>query len=237
MSKRITDADRLWEGARLVIADVPLERQKAQSILPWGMRLTNPPTATVFIANYIKTAFTAPYKEAAMLIHVKTPLGQGVHCCWMIVDDDTALIYGRELLGYPKKMGDFTFEENGDHVSASITRRGVTVLRMELERGPAQQTPPPVFAVKTFNAGGLGQFFRLNPVWMFKAKEEIHESYSAQVSVTFARSEPDPLAELVSGEPLRGRFVVLDIIGGGRMVPVGLAGPRWLDKVHNMRFI
>lgn len=135
MRKAIKSGLKLWENARFVMTDVPLDKQEAQKILPLGMNLTAPPMATVFVVNYQNTAFTVPYKEAAFLIHVRTPLGKGLHCCWMVVDDDTALILGRELLGYPKKMADIRFEEKGGDVKASVTRRGTRVLAMEAKRG------------------------------------------------------------------------------------------------------
>ncbi|MCP4706060.1 MAG: acetoacetate decarboxylase family protein, partial [candidate division Zixibacteria bacterium] len=206
--KRFSDIDlfsmsmsgaNFWDNARFIMIDVPLNRDMARKILPWGLWLTDPPMATLFIVNYTKTAFTVPYKEAALLIHVRTLFGKGRHCCWMILDDDTALIYGRELLGFPKKIGDFTFNEKGDHISASVTRRGVKLISIEAERAQVQSPPPPVLNHKFFNVGGLGQFFLYNPIWFFIPKETIHESYSAKVSLSLAESQYDPIAKLVSG--------------------------------------
>lgn len=226
----------LWDDARFVLVDVPVNPQEAKKILPWGMRLSMPPKATLFVVNYTKTSFTVPYKEAAVLVHVRTPLGKGLHCPWMVVNDDTALIYGRELLGYPKKLADIVYEEKGNHVHARVTRRGVTIMSIEGVRGPEQIHPPPVFNHKTFNAGGLGQFFAVQPIWMLRPQENIHSSHSAQVSLTLAESEYDPIAGLVSGKPLGGRMVVLDIPGGRYLLPVGLTGLRWFLNTYNMRF-
>ena len=87
---------KMWENARFIVADIPIDKTKAKKILPVGMGLYSPPKATIFISDYTKTSFTVPYHEAAFLIHVRTPVGKGLHCCWMIVDDDTALIYGSQ---------------------------------------------------------------------------------------------------------------------------------------------
>ena len=228
--------NNLWDDARFILADVPLDPVEAKRILPFGMKTTEPPTGTLFIVDYTKTSFTIPYKEAALLIKVKTPLGQGVHCPWMVVDDDTALIYGRELLGYPKKMAQFEFKEDGDHVSASVTRRGIKVLYMEGNRGESQPAPAPVFNIKTFNSGGLGQFFSFNPIWLFKPTEVIHESYECDVSVKIEESEFDPISLLVSGPPLSGRFVVMDIPGSKYNVIVGATGLRFFANTFFMRF-
>jgi acetoacetate decarboxylase len=226
----------LWDNARFVLADVPLKKQEVKRILPLGLWPSDPPMGTFFIANYTKTSFTAPYHEAALLLHVRTILGAGVHCCWMPVNDDTAMIYGRELLGYPKKMARIEYEEGNGVVRGSVTRRGIKVLAMEGVRGPVQVPAPPVFNYKTFNAGGPGQLFGLNPVWLFRPREVIHESYSAEVSVTLNDSEYDPVARLVAGPPVRGRIAVTDIPGSKYNLPVGVAGPLWFMSTFFMRY-
>jgi len=238
LSDSMKNGGLLWENARFVLAEVPLDRGEAAKILPAGMRLTEPPSGTLFIANYTKTAFTVPYREAGLLIRVRTLFGTGVHCCWMTVDDDTALIYGRELLGYPKKMAAFEFEENDGWVRAHVTRRGIRVLSMEAKQGPAQVPPSPVFGVRTFNAGALGQGFVMNLVWMFRPREIIHESYEAAVSVEIRPSDWDPIDKLVCGEPTRGRTVVLDIPGSRfpLLLPAGFTGPTWWVNTFSLRF-
>jgi acetoacetate decarboxylase len=225
-----------WENARFIMADLPLRFEEATKILPMGMRLTEKPMATLFIVNYTQINFSVPYHEAALLIHVQTPIGLGVHCSWMIVDDDTALIYGRELLGYPKKMGVFTFDENQEKIQASISRRGKKVLCMEGKREKVQQPPPPVLDIKTFNVGGLGQGHFFNPIWLFRPKEVVHESYESEVTVTISDSEFDPIARLIAGDPVQGRIAVSDIVGLKYMLPVGIAGPFWLSHVFMFRF-
>ena len=110
---------KLWEDTTFILADVPLNPEETKKILPLFMCLDKPHRATFFIARYARTAFTGTYNEAALLVHVRTPLGKGVYCPWMIVDDDTALIYGRELLGYPKKMADIPFDDDGKKITAS----------------------------------------------------------------------------------------------------------------------
>jgi acetoacetate decarboxylase len=227
-----------WDNARLILVDVPLNLREVKKILPLGLWPSDPPMATLFLIDYPTVAYPLfPYKEAIMMIHVRTLLGQGRHCCWIIVDDDPALILGRELLGFPKKTGDFVFEEEKDTISASITRRGVTVMSMTAMRGGRESSPPPVFNHKLFNYGGLGQFMAFSPVWLFRPKEVIHESWQADITLTLNPSDFDPLARLVDGKPRNGRIVTLDIPGGSPyMLPVGLAGPFLFGRTFNLRF-
>lgn len=228
--------ENLWDGARFILADVPVDKEEAQKILPRGLRLDGPPTATLFISNYTKTSFTEPYKEAAVLLHVRSAIGKGVHCPWMIVDDDTALIHGRELLGFPKKMGEFTFDEKGDAIKASITRRGVTVLELEGKRGEEQRDPEPVLGRNIFNSGGPGQMYLFNPLWVFRPTEVIHESYSSKVKVTVRDSDLDPISKLFSNGTVDGRIAVLDIPGGKYYFPLGLGGLMHTGRTFLMRF-
>jgi acetoacetate decarboxylase len=230
--------EKTWENARFVLADVPLSYDEVLKILPWGMKPSDPPMATLFIADYPRVSFPiVPYHEAAMLVHVKTPLGPGIHCCWMIVDDDTALILGREMLGYPKKFGDFEFDERDDTIHASISRRGVRVMDITAKRGMPQEPKPPVFDIKTFNVGAMGQLFVFNPIWLFRPREIIHESFQADIKLTLRESCFDPLSSLITGEPVNGRIVLMDITGDSPyMAPVGVAGPGWFGRTFDMRF-
>jgi len=107
---------------------------------------------------------------------------------------------------------------------------------MEGKRGPAQDPLPPIFDFNTFNAGGPGQFFAINPIWLFRPREVVRESYSAEVTIILADSDYDPIARLVSGEPLSGRIAVIDILGSKYNLPVGLTGLSWFANVFNLRF-
>lgn len=228
--------ENLWDDCHFILTDVPLNKREMEKFMPRGLRLSDPPTATIFVVDYKNPSFTVPYKEAALLAHVTTPIGPGVHCPWMIVDDDTAMIYGRELLGYPKKMGVFDFVENDEGIKVSLTRRGVKVLDIEGKRGAAETNPAPVLARKTFNAGGPGQMFLTNLLWLFRPTEVIHESYEAEIKMTVNESENDPIARFIDGEPTNGRIVILDIPDGKYIVPVGLAGLLHMGRTFPLRF-
>jgi acetoacetate decarboxylase len=229
---------KLWEDARFVLVDLPLNPVAANRILPGCMWLRRPYRATLFIADYVKTAFTVPYREAALLLHVRTPFGAGVHCPWMIVDDDTAMIYGRELLGYPKKMGDFHFSEKNNIVTAGLSRRGVEVVTVKARKKAPEPRPAPVLGMKTFNMGGMGQYMAFNPIWLFRPHELIHESYAAEAEVDIRHSDFDPVRGLVAEfrGPLPARVARIDILGSRVLLPVGLAGPGKYAASYELRY-
>ena len=224
------------EEARFVVADLPLHRDRAQEILPFGLRLADPPTGTLFVVDYRRPAFCEPYLEAAFLVHVRTVLGRGLHCCWIVVDNDTPMIYGRETLAYPKKMAELRFEETGDTVVASVRRRGVEVLSLQARRTGPLDDPDPIFGATTYNVGGIGEVLGLQPIWRFRLKERVRESYRLDLALTLRDSAFDPVARLVAGEPRQARMVIEDIAGAQTMLPVGFTGPKWLARTFYMRY-
>lgn len=229
---------KLWEDTTFILVDVPLNPEEAKKILPLFMCLDKSYRATFFIAKYSRTAFTGTYNEAALLVHVCTPLGKGVYCPWMIVNDDTALIYGRELLGYPKKMAEIPFDDDGKKINASLTRRGIEVISVSAERVKKEDNPGPVLEMKTFNFGGMWQSFAYNPIWLFKPREIIHESYTAQALLDIRQSDYDPIRDLIADykNPLNARIVKTDILGSRMMWPVGITGVRVFGNTFNLRF-
>ena len=90
-----------WVGAEVVWAEVPVDVDAARQLLPPGLELDDPAVATVFVADYPFTTFGSVYKEAAVLLHCRDAKGPHLHCPWMVVDDDTALILGRVICTFP----------------------------------------------------------------------------------------------------------------------------------------
>jgi acetoacetate decarboxylase len=229
---------KLWEEAEFLLVDVPLNEGKAKKLLPMMMFLRKPCRGTIFFANYPKTAFTAPYLEAALLIHVWTPLGWGVHCPWMVVNDDTAMIYGREILGYPKKMAEMNYSTDGKKIKADLSRRGVKILAVEAEKFSREERPEPVLGMKTFNIGGIFQIYSMNPVILFRPNETILESYKASARLELRDSWFDPIKEIIGNyrNPLDARIAKIHIYGSRFMLPVGLSGNISFKNSFNLRY-
>ncbi|MBU1670456.1 MAG: acetoacetate decarboxylase family protein [Actinobacteria bacterium] len=233
------DPGRALAGeARIVLADIPVDGREAQRLLPLGLRMQDPPMARVFVVNYGNAVYTESYNEASVILRVRSLLGSGGHVCWMVVDDDTALILGRDLLACPKKLADIRYEESDGGVSAGVTRRGTKVLSIEAEIMEAEPSPAPVYGEKAFNVGGPCQALLFNPVWCFRLGEVIHSSHSARGTITFEESAYDPLAAVVGRREVDGplRVAHVDINRLCYMFPVGIAGPAWAMRTYDLRF-
>jgi hypothetical protein len=71
-------AGYLWTNAHMLAVEVAVSREAAASLLPAALRPSDPPTATLFVADYPETAFGSVYREAAVLLHAVDSEGPGV---------------------------------------------------------------------------------------------------------------------------------------------------------------
>ena len=223
------------ENARFIACELPLHEAAVRRLLPLGLQPTQPCLGTFFMVDYRAPSFALPYFEAALLLHVRTPFGQGMHCCWIVVNDDTPMIYGRETLAYPKKMATITFDEQDDTTHATVTRRGQLLVDLKARTGQTLSTAPPIFGAPTYNAGGLGSWMGINPIWRFRLTETFREMHAVELELTLGASPYDPIQPLQAGPPQRARKVVADIAGAASFAPVGLAGPRWFARTYALR--
>lgn len=208
----------MWVDARVLTADVAVDGGVATGLVPPPLRLSEPASATLFVADYPETRFGSAYMEAAVILHCEDDEGFAGHCPWMVVDDDTALILGRELLGFPKKMAEITLEEHGDRVVGVVARKGSEVMRIEAELGEEEVDPEPLFGRRGVNlfgsvVGGM-KLLEIPP-----AEETIKAARRAEAKVLLSSTDRDPLGDLAPTVAGPGRYLTLDFGTGGGTLP------------------
>jgi len=221
----------LWTNARVLAVDVEVARDAARRLLPDSLSIAEPATATLFVADYPETAFGSVYREAAVLLHAADARGPALHCPWMVVDDDTALILGREVLGFPKKMAEIRLDERDGRAVGTVRRRGVEVMRLEAAASESETVPAPFFGRRIVNAIGTLPT-GMKRIDLPPAAERIHSARCGEAKVALASSERDPLGELAPAASGRARLVHLDfgstdVAGGPKSEILGDAGADW----------
>lgn len=220
----------IFDEAEFVWARVALDRGAVQARLPSGLSAARPGTGVVFLAHYPQTTFGSVYSEAGLLIDVRHCGRAAVHCPWMLVDDDVALIAGRELLGYPKKIGAFELNFGADHFRGVATRRGETLLRMTATLHDVDPAPPPILGQRVVNVRGpIGLVQRLV---VFEPREEVLQARRASVAIEVHGNERDPLHTFGIGEVLSGHYSRIRI--GRRRGPVALRPISPLFALRNL---
>lgn len=110
------------------------DENTAREIIPKPLLPTKTPLVTVFVARYSETNFGCVYNEGALFLHCDYKKERGLYCLSMPVDDDMAMVGGREQYGYPKKMADkITLEKMENRVTGRVIRKKEEILRIECE--------------------------------------------------------------------------------------------------------
>ena len=95
-----------------------------ERLLPPPLKPAALPIGAAFVANYPKTNFGVAYLESALFLLAQHNGEEGAYCLSMPVTNDIALILGREVFGYPKKMAEIGFEREGDDIRGWTERHG-----------------------------------------------------------------------------------------------------------------
>lgn len=220
--------DWIYRDAHYLVADVELDRERAKRFVPWPLRLARQPDgsgrAQIFTAYFPTNTFGSVYREAGVFFDVAHRRGTAIYSPWMLVDDDVALIVGRELLGYPKKLGEIAWTHDGDRISGVAERRGHALLAMHGTLGARISHPPPILGRPHRNiraSTGLA----IPKVVAFAPKERVVEVRAAELTVTIGGSARDPLHEMGLGRVLATRLHRVDLAGGMLPIPVAAVSP------------
>ncbi|MFW9772426.1 MAG: acetoacetate decarboxylase family protein [Candidatus Thorarchaeota archaeon] len=104
-----------------------------KSLLPPPLKPVKYPVVQAMIANYPRTNFGVTYKEAALFLFSEYDGVIGAYCLAMPVDNDMAMIGGREVFGYPKKMSNIQFNKEGKLFDGWVERHGIRYFELKAE--------------------------------------------------------------------------------------------------------
>lgn len=145
-----------YPGATLVMFEYETDPESASTLLPAQARLTDTPSAGLVFANY-PAGTLGPYREVVLYLKaLYTPPGatkesEVFYAAHLYVTTDTAMAAGREIAGFPKKIGEITFDEHEANISAFLDRpKGQRLASAEFTKaGDPIEAPPAVFTYLT----------------------------------------------------------------------------------------
>jgi len=190
-----------WQGVR--IAGMPFTPRPAavERILPPGMEPADGP-GMVTLISYPQSEFH-PYNELVVLVPVSVDGVSGNYVPYIYVTTDEALIAGREVAGFPKKIAQIEWHREGDRFAGSATRWGTSLLTIEGEvhgpvpRGADRSAPAgaPTFNYKLI-PGPAGEI-EVEEITQVRLEVVPRGQEAGQASVRCGRSDDDPIADLV----------------------------------------
>jgi acetoacetate decarboxylase len=127
-----------------------------QRLLPPPLEPAPTPTGYAYVAEFHRTNFGVTYNEAALCLFAQHHGEVGRYCLSMPVTDDMALIVGREIWGFPKKLAEtIRVTRNGNTVTGVCIRKGIPIIEITATlTGPATPDdtvpPTPIYLFKHF---------------------------------------------------------------------------------------
>ncbi|MCC3769770.1 acetoacetate decarboxylase family protein [Streptomyces sp. UNOC14_S4] len=215
----------LYRDAHYFAATVEVDPERMRPWLPFGVRLAEPARADVFTAFFPDCAYGSVYHEAGVFVHIQAGRRTGIHCPWMILDDDVALILGRELLGYPKKLGEIDWHLDGDTIHAEAHRRDSTLITMGGTLGRRIDDPPPILGRPHRNAMGLLGAAMPRFVGFTPGEHPLDVREVTGFEITLGGSERDPLDQMGLGRALEARLHRVDLTAGSPPIPLRPLSP------------
>ena len=129
--ERLTNSG--FPGAQMLFLFWETKLEIIERILPPPLEPAKYPMVIAFIAYYPKATQGLPYYESALMLRCKYDKIPGNYYLAMHVDDDRALIGGREVCGFPKKRAQLILKKDGNLVEGISERLGTINLQVKVE--------------------------------------------------------------------------------------------------------
>lgn len=208
---------------KMVYAVYTTTMEAVERLLPPPLEPADTLACKAFVAEYHRTNFIPPYNEAAVFIPCQYQGETGSYCLSMPVTTDIAMIGGREVYGYPKKIAEsISVTRKGNEVQGLCVRHGVPIIEIKgtvtdaLEQSAGQG---PDFLIKSIlDEKGVGA--RKNPVLVRQSNySEFGKMEMGEGSVTFGESKYDYVHEI----PIDQVMMVMYMENGTITMPPGKA--------------
>lgn len=227
----------MWPETSMLGIDFEVDAKAVANWLPFPLRPARPGRATMLVADYETSVFGA-YREVGLILHA-TLAGLPVRFwAWMVVDDDAAMIFGRELLGVPKKLGTVDISYAADEMQVVVTRNDTTLVGLQVELGdPATTDAPPLMGRWSANVrGSVGM--SIPSLIAFETAEQILEARRVSVQASIIGSATDPITALGLGDVVQAFWYRTNFGGTEKLpaVPILPVNPYFLLRHWDLRF-
>jgi acetoacetate decarboxylase len=204
-----------YRGYRKLSAVCRADRAALAAALPAPLTLESD-LVEVFAMDVPDAGALGSYREGGVVVKASYGGRTGGHVLYEYVTSDDSMAAGREIWGYPKKLCEIDWVEDGQGgVSASVTRRGHEVIGMRFQDGGADYRRldlQPRFQVKRIPAAD-GEGNDIDRVIRNELKGgTVHQRRTGTASVRLGGPAQDPLGELGVSEVIGAEFIVADFI-------------------------
>lgn len=188
--------------------------------------LVGDPQGTMFVTtSRFFTAGFGHYNEV-LLGAVAKYRGRLVnHCLYLILDNDIAIAAGREIWGFPKKLGRVALNDRDGVITGEVERGGLPLIRAAMEIGPlvspaelggsAEYTN--LKLVPSIQEGGAPAVMQLTSTTL--SNVTLKQVYKGRATLQFMPSPVDCFSDIPVREVLGGYYYNADFtLGHGEVL-------------------
>jgi len=232
LMERMTAMRFVFFDAEMAMVFFRTDPDVIKRIVPEPLKPLAEPLAMAFVAKYPKTNFGSVYNEAALFLLVEYKGELGGYCLTMPVTEDMALIGGREIFGFPKKIADeISLKRTKNGVKGRCIRRGIELMNLSMpfdeeveankvaemlgtltSQEPGEEWKATSYNFKFFQSPQITGFDYkprlVKQVTTFKPSSKIKLSYNFDLKL--GSSDRDPLAEIPVKESIMGLYGIFN---------------------------
>ena len=192
-----------------------------ERILPPGLEPGAEPMVTAMVGRW-QSNCAGDFEGGAVYISAKYGEYEGTYVAAMYMDTDTAILYGREVFGEPKKQAKNKLYRLGNKIYGWVERKGVKIIELGavLDKDIDISEPAKLanFNIKAWPATD-GQGLESDAVLTYAELEfRLTKNQEGKGSVVLRGSVHDPLDEIEVVEVLGASYLEGDLIGKARSI-------------------
>ena len=190
----------LLGDVNMVIVFFKTDPEIVKQVIPPPLKPGPEPLGHAYVAEFQKTNFGIKYNEAALFLQAQYKDEIGNYCLAMPVDNDMAMVAGREVYGYPKKIAEsITLSRIDNHVQGTCIRHGIPIIEVSADLQapfPEKFEGSPDFLLKAFPSIDQLRVDDLPRLLRVQHKQEYGSIEIGTGTLTLNKSSNDPLHEI-----------------------------------------
>ena len=203
-------AHPVFNDAEMLMVMFKTTEEFVKTVVPAPLKPAKVPAASLVIANWKDSNCVGPFESAALYVNAEYEGVEGSYCLAMPMNSDTAIIYGRETMGEPKKQANTKIFHEGGKIIGTVHRQGFELVRLALTP-KAEMDPSALFALVnyhfkyTFAADGTGLDYDPKLVQVL-FKNDLSEAKACDVEMALSNTRNDVFGEIPVVEILAGIY-------------------------------
>lgn len=213
----------VYRDSTTILVQFQTDARVLRRLVPQPLTPNKDANLFVSVAEFMASGF-GHYYEAHLFTHATFQRRPVNYSIYLVLDNDIAIGAGREIWGFPKKLGRLAIDLTDDVVRATVERGGITLIEASMHLAtfadPSELAGPAEWiAHKLIPSVSLDSPPECDQLTSTTLTDiEIRELYTGSASLSFAASPADRLAEIPIKKMIGGYYYRTDFtLGDGEV--------------------